>query len=47
MKRTDRITSVNEKGAEHEESMKLKVTVITSVWDFRNLFKRSFYLKNS
>jgi hypothetical protein len=44
---TDRISSMNEKEAEHGKSMKLKVTVITSVWDFRNLFKRTFCLTNS
>jgi hypothetical protein len=41
MGKNDRISSVNEKGAEHGESMKLKVTVITSVWEFRNLFERT------
>jgi hypothetical protein len=46
-KQTDRISSINETGAERGGSMKLKVTMITSVWDFRNLFKHTFYLNNS
>jgi hypothetical protein len=47
VKRTDRISSLKEKGSDQERETKLKVNVIICGWVLHNVFKRKFYPNNS